>query len=490
MNSNFKYIPKDKRKKILLICDDIRVHSGVATVAKEIVVHTCQHFNWTQIAGAIQHPDKGKKFDLSDATNQQTGLKDSDITVYPVDGYGDSTLVRQIIKMEKPDAIFIITDPRYFEWLFNIENEIRKKMPIIYLNIWDDYPAPLYNRAFYESCDALLAISKQTKNINEIVLGDKGKNKIFKYVPHGLNTDFYFPIQENSIHHENMKKLKKDLFGGNKKDFVMFFNSRNIRRKQIPDAMVAFRIFLDGLTKEEAKKCAFVLKTERSSEHGTNLLAVKELLFDENYPDSIFFVDKPIGVEELNLLYNLSDVQILLTSNEGWGLTLTESMLTGTPIIANVTGGMQDQMRFEYDMDEGPGVKKGGWIDFDKDFPSNHLGTYRKHGEWAFPVFPTNRSLQGSPKTPYIWDDRCTAEDAAKQIRAVWSLSPEERRERGEKGRQWAVSEEAGFTAEIMGKRVIETLDELFETWKPREKFELIDANIEDRRILNHSLIY
>jgi hypothetical protein len=33
-------IPKDKRKKILLICDDIRVHSGVATVAKEIVVHT------------------------------------------------------------------------------------------------------------------------------------------------------------------------------------------------------------------------------------------------------------------------------------------------------------------------------------------------------------------------------------------------------------------------------------------------------------------
>jgi hypothetical protein len=30
--------------------------------------------------------------------------------------------------------------------------------------------------------------------------------------------------------------------------------------------------------------------------------------------------------------------------------------------------------------------------------------------------YPTNRSIQGSPKTPYIWDDRCTAEDAATQI--------------------------------------------------------------------------
>ena len=46
--------------------------------------------------------------------------------------------------------------------------------------------------------------------------------------------------------------------------------------------------------------------------------------------------------EQLNWLYNIADVQMLLTSNEGWGLTLTEAILSGTPIIANVTGGMQD----------------------------------------------------------------------------------------------------------------------------------------------------
>jgi hypothetical protein len=37
----------------------------------------------------------------------------------------------------------LITDPRYFIWLFAMENEIRKHIPITYLNIWDDYPAPL-----------------------------------------------------------------------------------------------------------------------------------------------------------------------------------------------------------------------------------------------------------------------------------------------------------------------------------------------------------
>jgi len=124
MNKDFKYLPKDKRKKILLISDDIRVPSGVATVAKEIVVHTAQHFNWVQMAGAIQHPDKGKKFDLSNEINKITGLDDTDIRLYPIDGYGDTSMIRQMIKIEKPDALFIITDPRYFMWLFNIENEI------------------------------------------------------------------------------------------------------------------------------------------------------------------------------------------------------------------------------------------------------------------------------------------------------------------------------------------------------------------------------
>ena len=487
MNKSFKHLPQNERKKILLICDDIRVHSGVATVAKEMVINTCQHFNWVQVAGAIKHPEAGKRFDLSADTNKEAELEDSSVILYPTDGYGNPDLIRQLIKIEKPDAIFIITDPRYFTWLFNMESEIRKVMPIIYLNIWDDYPAPLYNKAYYESCDALLAISKQTKNINEIVLGDKAEDKVIKYVPHGLNTKYYFPLDKSS---KEVQDIKKQVFGDDEVDFVMFFNSRNIRRKQIPDTMLAFKLFLDSLPKEKAEKCRFLLHTEIVHEAGTDLGVIDELLFSKDYPNALAFSTNKLPTATLNLLYNLADVQILLTSNEGWGLTLTEAMLTGTPIIANVTGGMQDQMRFEYDMDEGPGVKKGEWINFDSDFPSNHLGTYKKHGEWAFPVYPTSRSLQGSPQTPYIWDDRCTAEDAWIRIKEVYNLGHEKRTEAGMKGREWALSDEAGFTSTKMSNKIIDAVDELFDTWEPREKFELINTSDDIKKVQTHALIY
>jgi glycosyltransferase involved in cell wall biosynthesis len=181
-------------------------------------------------------------------------------------------------------------------------------------------------------------------------------------------------------------------------------------------------------------------------------------------------------------MYNMADVQILLTSNEGWGLSLTEAMLAGVPIIANVTGGMQDQMRFEFE--------DGTWINFDADFPSNHRGTYKKHGKWAFPVYPSNHSIQGSPITPYIFDDRCKWEDAAKQIINVYNLGPEERKSRGLAGREWAISDEAGFTSQHQAKRFIQYTDKLFDVWTPREKFELIEANKFQKSKLNHKLIY
>ena len=142
MNKSFTHLPKDQRKKILLICDDIRVHSGVATVAKEIVLHTSHHFNWVQMAGAIKHPDQGKKIELSPSINETKGIEDSSVVLYPQDGYGNPDILRQIINIEKPDAIMCFTDPRYFIWLFNMESELRGKLPISYLNIWDDLPFP------------------------------------------------------------------------------------------------------------------------------------------------------------------------------------------------------------------------------------------------------------------------------------------------------------------------------------------------------------
>jgi len=477
MNSSFAYIPPQDRKKIMLICDDIRVHSGVATVAKEIVIHTAQHFNWVNLGGAINHPEQGKRLDLSQSTNETTGLTDSSVIMYPVHDYGNPDILRQLIKAEQPDAIMLITDPRYFIWLFNMENEIRKSIPIAYLNIWDDYPAPMYNLPYYEACDLLMGISKQTVNINKLVLEDKAINKVIRYIPHGLNSDLIKPLDKKD---EKLLEFKKHLFKGKQYDFALLFNSRNIRRKQIPDTLLAYRHFIDTLSIEQAKKCCLVLHTDRVFDHGTDLDAVIELILNgEQY--NVIFTDAKFDPYNMNLLYNSTDAQILLTSNEGWGLSLTEAILAGRPIIANVTGGMQDQMRFS---------KNNKWIEFDADFPSNHNGTVKECGEWALPVFPTNRSLVGSPVTPYIWDDRCTSEDAAEQIINAYNLGREELRRRGLKGREWAIGEEAGFTGEHQGKRVIEAFDELFEAWKPREKYELINCNETKPNSVNHKLIY
>ncbi len=105
------YIPQEQRKKILLLTDDIRLPSGVGNVGKEIVIGTAHHYNWVNLGAAINHPDAGKRFDLSQSTNESAGVDDSSVYLYPSNGYGDPNVLRQIIKIEKPDAIMMITPP-------------------------------------------------------------------------------------------------------------------------------------------------------------------------------------------------------------------------------------------------------------------------------------------------------------------------------------------------------------------------------------------
>jgi len=478
MEQKTGYIVPHQRKKILLLTDDIRVTSGVAQIGREMVVNTSHRYNWVQLAGAVQHPEKGKRFDLSAETNKQAGIEDSSVILYPTDGYGNPDLLRQIINIEKPDAIFLITDPRYFTWVFQMENEIRKKIPIAYLNIWDSFPAPMYNKEFYESCDALFGISKQTVNINKIVLGDKAEDKIIKYVPHGLNNKNFRLLEEET---DELKEFKKYITRGKEYDFTLLFNSRNIRRKSIPDTILAWKLFTDGLTKEQADKCLLVLHTEPVSDHGTDLPAVIEYFFPEGN-ENIVISNEKLPTEKMNLLYNCADGVILVSSAEGWGLSLTEALLTGTPFIANTTGGMQDQMRFE---DE-----NGEWYTPSPEVPSNHRKTYTTCGKWALPVYPTNLSVVGSPQTPYIYDDRCSFEDVAERISELYSMSKEERQERGKAGMEWALSDEAGFTSEKMSERIIEGIDELFKVWKPRPDYYIYKDTDYEPRALNHSLIY
>lgn len=480
MNSKKGYVKREDRKKILLFTDDIRLPSGVGSIAREIVIHTAHRYNWVNVGAALKHPDQGKIINISEAVNNETGLEDSNVSVIPNNGYGDAGLLRRLLEMEKPDAIMIFTDPRYFEWLFDLEREIRSKIPIIYLNIWDNYPAPFYNKEYYESVDLLLSISKQTKNINEIVLGDKAEDKIIEYLPHGINEKMFYPIEESDENYNKFLNFKKKLFQNKELDFVVLFNSRNIRRKAVPDTILAYRYFCDKIGKEKAKKCALVLHTSPVDNNGTDLHVVKEALCDPEYVNVYFSAEK-LSVQQMNLLYNVADANILLSSNEGWGLSLTEAMMCGRMIVPNVTGGMQDQCRFE---DE-----SGNWIDFSPTFPSNHRGTFKKCGKWAIPVFPSNTHIQGSPKTPYIWDDRCRPEDAADALVEVFNLTPEERKERGLAAREWVTSDESGMSVRRMSENFITHCDKVFKEFRPRTNFELIKVEELEPRYIEHELL-
>jgi len=465
------YIEQSKRKKILLLCDDIRMTSGISTMAREIVLGTAHHYNWVNIGGAINHPDQGKRFDVSDDTNQHAEITDASVFLYPSNGYGDAMLLKQIMQIEKPDAIMMFTDPRYWIWLFQMEHEIRKHIPIIYLNIWDDLPYPMYNKPYYESCDALLAISKQTENINYAVLGEVAKEKVIKYVPHGINEKFFFPIDSSHLEYLSLQEFKKNLYKGKTYDFTLLYNARNIRRKSVPDLMLAWKIFVDELPEDKASKTALVLHTQIVDENGTDLEAVRQMLFGNDKKYNIIFDEGKYPSNVMNLLYNATDGCALISSNEGWGLSLTEAMICGKPIIATVTGGMQDQMRFE---DE-----DGNWIKFTEEFGSNHRGKYKKHGKWAYPVFPSNLSIVGSLPTPYIFDDRAEPFHIAEQIDKLYSTktqNPELYKEQCQAAHEWVHSDESMMTAKHMSDNIIEGIDTTFAKFEPRHRFELIQV--------------
>jgi hypothetical protein len=147
--------------------------------------------------------------------------------------------------------------------------------------------APMWNRPFYQSCDALLSISKQTLNINKLVLRDGHwvmakdvnskkdlENKVLlHYVPHGINPEIFKPVPI-----EECLDIKRDVFGDKNYDYVLFYNNRNIRRKQTSNIVLAYRMFCDSLSKEQSKKCLLLLHTHPVDNNGTDLIAVVEAL--------------------------------------------------------------------------------------------------------------------------------------------------------------------------------------------------------------------
>jgi len=465
-----QWLPKDQRKKIMLMSDDLRVHSGIGVMSREIVEQTCGVFNWVQVGAAVNHPEAGKLIDISEELGKHTGVNDVSVRIYPQNGYGNSMLVRQLLEIEKPDAILHFTDPRYWIWLYQIEHEIRQKIPMMFYTIWDDLPYPMYNKNFYRSDDGLFCISKQTYNIVKNVLGpEEAKEKTITYLPHGIDEKKFHQITaENKEGMELMRKIKQETLQGIDLDFMVFYNARNLRRKMTSDVLLAYNHFLMQLPEAERERCRLVMHTAPIDDNGTDLPAV---IRDVTPKIKVIFSNQKVDHSVLNALYNLADVTINLASNEGFGLGTAESLLAGTPILVNVTGGLQDQCGF---MDE-----DGNYLDpekhFNYDWGSNHDGRYKKHGEWAFPCFPTSLSLQGSPLTPYIFDDRCDWKEAGDKLLELYKMGRKERKRRGQLGREFALGP-AMFTANKMGELFVEHINKTMENWTPRERYTLVKA--------------
>jgi len=446
------------KKKILLLSDDLRMTSGIATMSKEFVLGTVDKYDWIQLGSAVKHPEIGKIIDLNEDVRRRTGVEDADVKIIASNGYGDIATLRNILESEKPDAILHFTDPHYWQWLYDAEHEIRQIVPILYYHIWDNIPDPLYNRDYYESCDWIGCISKQTYGIVHRV-GKSTEESTFKplenhqisYVPHGINPEVFKPIDEIS---DDFNVI----LGDKKYDFILFYNNRNIRRKQPSDVIYSYRLFCDKLPKAKSEKCLLLMHTSPVDENGTDLHAVIKSVC----PDyDVKFTNSKLEQDKLNELYNIVDCTINIANNEGFGLGTAESIMAGTPIIVNVTGGLQDQCGFEYTADDYIEIKT---LHNKKEYNNTPCG------EWVVPIWSSANNLNGSVPTPYIFDDRVNDNDVADAIKTVYDWGKKGRKKRGLKGREFAIK---NLSSKVMCDKMSEGIEQSINNFKPKERFNL-----------------
>lgn len=277
-------------------------------------------------------------------------------------------------------------------------------------------------------------------------------------VPHGINSNVFTRLSAND---KRIKEKKKALFGDKQYKFVLFHNSRNVQRKKTSNTILAFRTFCDNLPPEEAAQCALVLHTEHVQDMGTDLPVVIEALCPKY---KVIIDSDKMSPDDMCAMYNIATVTILISSNEGFGLSIAESIMCETPVIVNVTGGLQDQI--------GQTDDTGNPVVFDSIFGTNTTGKYKNHGVWAKPVWPTALTIQGSPQTPYIYDDICDWRDAADAIMYWYMMDPEDRAKCGAEGRRWACNE-GGINSVNMNKQFMDAVDFTINNFVPSARAKL-----------------
>jgi len=409
-----------KKKTILVLSDHPFSPSGVGTQTKYVIeaLLKTDRYRVVCFGGAIKHADYSPR--------QVEGWGE-DWVIHPVKGYGTPDLVRSVFRSERPDVVWFMTDPRFWEWLWQMDNEIRALAPMVYYHVWDNYPFPMFNKTFYDSNDLVVAISKVTHDIVQNVSPDVES----KYLPHAVNSEIFKPIPD-----EEVARFTDDFFKDGKDKTIFFWNNRNARRKQSGTLIVWFKEFLDIVGHDQA---CLLMHTDARDPHGQDLPAIIER-FGLLENKQVQLSEEKLDAKVLSFIYNMADCTINISDAEGFGLATLESLSCGTPIIVNMTGGLQEQ------------VTDGN--------------------EWfGVGIEPTAKAVIGSLNVPYIYEDRISKEDFINALIKIHNMSKSERKELGSMGRQHVLK---NYNFDDFCNNWVETIDEVCEkhgSWETRKGY-------------------
>jgi len=403
------------KKKILVLSDHALSTSGVGTQTRHLINGLLKKGEWTfrQFGAAIKHND------------YRTIVVNDDFIIKPIDGFGNKDLIRITLATEKPDLILIFTDPRFFTWLFDMEDEIHQVCPIAWWHVWDNWPKPSFNMPFYHSTDLINCHSYLTYEICKQDFPEKTN-----FVPHALPNDMFFPLTA-----EQRIEQKKAILKDKADNFVLFWVNRNARRKRPSDLIHAWSLFRRRIEALGKKDATLIMHTDPLDQEGPNLHEVTKLY---NVQDSVVFSTDRIDFDKMNVLHNISDACINISYAEGFGLSTLEAMQCGRPIIAAKTGGLTRQV-----VDHRDGTENGV----------------------ALPI--EFKTCVGSQVVPYIYEDYTSVETIANAIEKMYNMPVAERQALGEKAQAYVKSE---FSYDMIIDRWHDTLNETIKNWKSRRK--------------------
>lgn len=379
-----------EKLKIMLLSDHALSTSGVGCQSRFLMNGLIDKGHWTvrQFGAALKH------------VNYDIAAPHPDFIIKPIDGFGNPDMLRIALAAEKPDVLMIFTDPRFFTWLWAMEDEIHQICPIAYWHVWDNYPYPKFNKNFYASTDLINCHSHLTYEMVSKEFPDRTN-----FIPHALPDEIFYPLTE-----QQTRQSKIGLLGQDKADnFVLFWVNRNAKRKRPSDVLVSWKKFLDKLSVEERKNVTLLMHTDPHDQEGPNLTSVSAML---EVQDTVLFSKERLDFSQMNILHNISDACINIAFAEGFGLATLESMKVGNPIIASKTGGLTRQV-----IDHRDGSENGVGLQI------------------------AQKVMVGSQSVPYIYEDYVDLDETAEAIHKIYSMDKKDRAALGLKAREYVQSE-------------------------------------------------